>query len=43
MTGRLASPVANGMSRQRRPLVRAIVLLALALSFAASTATFKRT
>jgi putative ABC transport system permease protein len=31
------------MSRQRRPLVRAIVLLALALSFAASTAIFNAT
>ena len=31
------------MSRQRRPLVRAIVLLALAIAFAASTATFNAT
>ena len=30
------------MSRQRRPLARAIVSLALALSFAASTATYKQ-
>ena len=43
LTGRLAGPVAGGMSRQRRPLIRAIVLLALALSFAASTATFNAT
>jgi putative ABC transport system permease protein len=42
-TGRLAGPVAGGISRQRRPLIRAIVLLALALSFAASTATFNAT
>jgi putative ABC transport system permease protein len=35
--------VSGGMSRLRRPLVRAIVLLALALSFAASTATFNST
>ncbi len=31
------------MSRQRRPLARAIVLLALAIAFAASTATFNAT
>ena len=31
------------MSRQRRPLTRAIVLLALAIAFAASTATFNAT
>ncbi|MDQ2750781.1 MAG: ABC transporter permease [Actinomycetota bacterium] len=43
LTGRLAGPVAGGMSRQRRPLARAVVLLALALSFAASTATFNAT
>jgi putative ABC transport system permease protein len=43
LTGRLSGPVAGGMSRQRRPLVRAIVLLALAVSFAASTATFNST
>jgi putative ABC transport system permease protein len=43
LTGRLAGPVAGGMSRQRRPLTRAIVLLTLALSFAASTATFNAT
>jgi len=43
LAGRLSGPVAGGMSRQRRPLARAIVLLALALSFAASTATFNAT
>ena len=42
-TGRLGPTIANGMSRQRRPLVRAIVLLALAVAFAASTATFNAT
>ena len=42
-TGRLSGSVASGMSRQRRPLVRAIVLIALAISFAASTATFNAT
>ena len=43
LTGALAGPVAAGMSRQRRPLTRAIVLLALAIAFAASTATFNAT
>ncbi len=43
ITGRLSSVGAAGMSRQRRPLARAIVLLALAISFAASTATFNAT
>ncbi|MEA5362977.1 FtsX-like permease family protein [Amycolatopsis sp., V23-08] len=43
LSGRLAAPGAAGISRQRRPLARAIVLLALALSFAASTAVFNRT
>ncbi len=32
-----------GISRQRRPLTRAIVLLSLAIAFAASTATFNAT
>jgi putative ABC transport system permease protein len=32
VTGRLAGIIANGMSRQRRPLVRAIVMLALAIA-----------
>jgi len=43
LTGRLTAPVAAGLSRQRRPMARAIVLLALALSFAASTSTFNAT
>ncbi len=43
LTGRLAKPAAATMSRQRRPLTRSIVLLALAISFAASTATFNAT
>ncbi len=43
VTGRLGPTIANGMSRQRRPLVRAIVMLALAVAFAASTATFNAT
>jgi putative ABC transport system permease protein len=43
LTGGLAGPVTAGMSRQRRPLTRAIVLLALAIAFAASTATFNAT
>ncbi|HEY3630310.1 MAG TPA: ABC transporter permease [Jatrophihabitantaceae bacterium] len=40
---RLSGVVAGGMSRQRRPLVRATVLLALAVCFAVSTATFNAT
>ncbi|PJM98857.1 ABC transporter permease [Streptomyces sp. CB01201] len=43
LTGTLAGTTAAAMSRQRRPLARAVVLLALALSFAASTATFNAT
>ena len=43
MTGRLASTTAAGITRRRRPLAGAVVLLALALSFAASTATFNAT
>jgi putative ABC transport system permease protein len=43
LTGRLAQVGASSMSRQRRPLGRALVLLALAISFAASTATFNAT
>ena len=42
-TGRLASTTAASMTRRRRPLARSVVLLALALSFAASTATFNAT
>jgi putative ABC transport system permease protein len=43
LTGRLSHPGASSLSRQRRPLGRAIVLLALAVSFAVSTATFNAT
>ncbi|MGW3624248.1 FtsX-like permease family protein [Streptomyces sp. NPDC000880] len=43
LTGTLAGTTAASMSRQRRPLARSIVLLALAVSFAASTATFNAT
>ena len=43
LTGSLARTTAAGMSRQRTPLVRSVVLLALAISFAVSTATFNAT
>ncbi|GAA1254231.1 hypothetical protein GCM10009609_16980 [Pseudonocardia aurantiaca] len=43
VAGGLSSTVASTLARQRRPLARSIVLLALALSFAASTATFNAT
>lgn len=43
LTGNLARTTAAGMSRQRTPLVRSVVLLALAISFAVSTATFNAT
>ncbi|MGO4596169.1 FtsX-like permease family protein [Terrabacter sp. 2RAF25] len=43
LTGRLAKAAAATMSRQRRPLTRSVVLLGLAISFAASTATFNAT
>ncbi len=43
VAGSLAGTVANIISRQRRPLVRAIVVLALAIGFAISTATFNAT
>lgn len=43
LTGPLAATTAASMSRRRRPLARAIVLLALAISFGASTATFNAT
>ncbi len=43
LTGRLARPGAASMSRQRRAITRSVVLLALSLSFAASTATFNAT
>jgi putative ABC transport system permease protein len=43
LSGRLAQIGASSMSRQRRPLARSLVLLALAISFAASTSTFNAT
>lgn len=43
LAGNLSSTVAASLSRQRRPLVRGTVLLALAVSFAVSTATFNAT
>jgi putative ABC transport system permease protein len=43
LTGSLSRVVAHSLSRQRAPLARAIVLLTLAVAFAASTATFNAT
>lgn len=43
LAGNLSATVAASLSRQRRPLVRGIVLLALAVAFAISTATFNAT
>lgn len=43
LAGRLAPAGAASMTRRRPALARAVVLLALALSFAASTATFNAT
>jgi putative ABC transport system permease protein len=43
LTGRLAQPGAAAFTRQRRLMARSIVLLALALSFAVSTAVFNAT
>jgi putative ABC transport system permease protein len=43
LAGGLSGTVASGMSRQRRALGRSIVLVALAVSFAASTAIFNAT
>lgn len=43
ITGRLSSTAAASMSRQRSTLASGVVLVALALSFAASTATFNAT
>jgi putative ABC transport system permease protein len=43
VAGSLSRIVAHSLSRQRAPLARAVVLLALALAFAASTATFNAT
>ncbi|MDA8436070.1 MAG: ABC transporter permease [Actinomycetales bacterium] len=43
LTGNLSSTAAAGLSRQRTIVARAVVLVALAVSFAASTATFNAT
>jgi putative ABC transport system permease protein len=43
VAGPLSGTVAASLSRQRRLVARAVVLLALAVSFAASTATFNAT
>ena len=43
LTGTLARPGAAAISRQQRPLARAVVLLALAISFAVSTSVFNST
>jgi putative ABC transport system permease protein len=43
LAGNLASTVAGTLARRRHAIARSIVLLALALSFAASTATFNAT
>ncbi|MYT21698.1 FtsX-like permease family protein, partial [Streptomyces sp. SID7760] len=43
LTGTLASTTAASMSRRRRPLAHAAVLLALALAFAVSTSVFNAT
>jgi putative ABC transport system permease protein len=43
VAGPLAATVGATLARQRRPVAHAVVLLTLALSFAASTATFNAT
>jgi putative ABC transport system permease protein len=43
LSGNLAGVVASTLARRRRTIARSTVLLALALSFAASTATFNAT
>ncbi|MDJ0386158.1 ABC transporter permease [Streptomyces sp. G-G2] len=43
LTGTLAAATAASMSRQHRTMARSVVLLALAVSFAVSTATFNAT
>ncbi|MEU6994932.1 ABC transporter permease [Streptomyces sp. NPDC046465] len=43
LTAHLAGTTAAVLSRRRRPLARSVVLLALAVSFAVSTATFNAT
>jgi putative ABC transport system permease protein len=43
VTGNLSGLLSHGLSRQRAPMARAIVLLALTAAFAASTASFNAT
>jgi putative ABC transport system permease protein len=43
VAGSLSRIIAHSLARQRRPLAAAIVMLALTLAFAASTATFNTT
>lgn len=43
LAGRLAGIVSGSMARQRRPLSRALVLVALTIAFASSTAVFNAT
>jgi putative ABC transport system permease protein len=43
LAGRIAPLLGSSMARQRRPLVKAATLLALAIAFAISTATFDAT
>ncbi|MGH8860854.1 MAG: FtsX-like permease family protein [Jatrophihabitantaceae bacterium] len=43
LAGRIAPVLGASMSRQRRPLVKAATVLALAIAFAISTATFNAT
>jgi putative ABC transport system permease protein len=43
VAGQLSRPLSNSLSRQRAPMARAIVVLALAVGFAVSTATFNAT
>ena len=43
VAGRLSGPLSNSLSRQRAPMARATVVLALAAGFAVSTATFNAT
>ncbi|MBP0458556.1 ABC transporter permease [Streptomyces montanisoli] len=43
LTGNLSGMAAALLTRRRRPLARSVVVLALALAFAASTATFNAT
>ncbi|RDH78578.1 ABC transporter permease [Mycolicibacterium moriokaense] len=43
LTGGLSGPLSRSLSRQRRPIATAIVVLAATIGFAASTATFNAT